>query len=317
MDWASMAMFIHNAAMDYNNLGMQIGNWIYQHREHRRSQSREDDAVSRRARDLAAAGINPLMAAGSAAAAMPAHRTEAPQMEFTGMLAALELMRTRKDMQVADENIELIKAHAKEATENALNIAADTSLIEARRAATTASIGREDAYYGIASSQLDIKRLEETRAAQSFEYELQEQRNIAARSGIDVELAKQKRILNNLDIQESQLNNAMQNIKAEFARRGYEIDLADKQTQLAINEVLLWTKERDAGILERSNFLTSQQFGTRPDNMFITVASQLVGMLFNKVPKTTITTQEPPAPTNYVPSSGRHPMTGNQNIQRR
>lgn len=62
---------------------------------------REDNAVQRRAADMKAAGINPLLAAGSAAQASSPIQVGAPQMENTGFdkaLVAMNLMAQKKNI---------------------------------------------------------------------------------------------------------------------------------------------------------------------------------------------------------------------------
>lgn len=62
---------------------------------------REDNAVQRRAADMKAAGINPLLAAGSPAQASSPVQIGAPQMENTGFdkaLVAMNLMAQKKNI---------------------------------------------------------------------------------------------------------------------------------------------------------------------------------------------------------------------------
>lgn len=73
---------------------------------------REDNAVQRRVADLRAAGLSPVLAAGSAAAASPARAIEAPQNEFrfpkwdtpdiAGLINSLRLTQSQVEKNTAE-----------------------------------------------------------------------------------------------------------------------------------------------------------------------------------------------------------------------
>lgn len=79
---------------------------------------REDNAVQRRAADMEAAGINPIMAAGAAAQAGPAVRMEAPQSDFNAMdkvMSSMALMTQKAQIGKTEQERELTEVLKKRA----------------------------------------------------------------------------------------------------------------------------------------------------------------------------------------------------------
>lgn len=74
---------------------------------------REDNAVQRRMADMRAGGINPLLAAGSAARAGEAIKVTAPQRSFAGAQMAQTLGRQAVDISRTNAEVALIRAQAR------------------------------------------------------------------------------------------------------------------------------------------------------------------------------------------------------------
>lgn len=93
------------------NLGSQIANLSYQKKLQNTIFQREDTAIQRRVADLKAAGLSPVLAAGSAAGSGGTVSTAAPQLtdvsDKLGM--ALNLISMRKNIDKTDVDIEKSK----------------------------------------------------------------------------------------------------------------------------------------------------------------------------------------------------------------
>lgn len=99
-------------------IGSAVGNLISQVRTSDKTYAREDNAVQRRARDLAAAGLNPNLAAGSAASS---NVVGAPQLNINpGQLldaatAVEQIKQQREATKAAQSYSSLMDAQAKQA----------------------------------------------------------------------------------------------------------------------------------------------------------------------------------------------------------
>lgn len=94
-------MFQADQSMHQQNYELQRENLDWQRQSQQTTWDREDNAVQRRAQDLRAAGINPLLAAGQAAQSSSPIHTTAPQQqssraEYAAM--AMNMMKMRTDI---------------------------------------------------------------------------------------------------------------------------------------------------------------------------------------------------------------------------
>jgi len=83
-----------NINIQKQNLDMQQSNLDYQRAIQQKAWSREDNAVQRRVADLKAAGLNPVLAAGSAANSGPIVSTTAPQRETINLQSKFDQAQT-------------------------------------------------------------------------------------------------------------------------------------------------------------------------------------------------------------------------------
>lgn len=136
---------IANAGIGIANYYQQAKQMAYERQVQMVSWAREDDAVQRRVKDLQAAGLSPVLAAGSAAGSGPVVQTHAPQMSAMPDMSQTaktymdlitqkqQIAMSEQQMQMIEKQIEKINSDITVNNINALRGMADTQLINSKK----------------------------------------------------------------------------------------------------------------------------------------------------------------------------------------
>nr|QJB20318.1 MAG: DNA pilot protein [Microvirus sp.] len=104
------------------NFGLGLGTQAYQRRQQEESWRREDTSVQRRVKDLQAAGLNPVLAAGQGAQSSSPIQVSTPQLSLDyqdKQRVALDMMRSRAEMANTIAQRALIDAQTVKSKEDA------------------------------------------------------------------------------------------------------------------------------------------------------------------------------------------------------
>lgn len=152
MDWAALGAGLTSGISGLANAGVSIANYAQQKRvfEYQKQLQqqifmREDNAVQRRVKDLQAAGLSPVLAAGSAAGTGGTVSINAPQMGqmpdvSSAAKTAMDLITQKQQIAMSEQQIQLLEKQAQKIDSdvalnkiNSLRGLADIDLTRAKR----------------------------------------------------------------------------------------------------------------------------------------------------------------------------------------
>lgn len=139
--------FAEGLISDAANFGLGIAKLDYEKKIQKEAWTREDNATQRRVADLKAAGLNPVLAAGSAAQASSPISVTQPRVETTAFdkaSVAMSLMKQKKDIELTEAQKALTENQFLTETIRRMDLAESQSLKASNRALVVEQIKTQD-----------------------------------------------------------------------------------------------------------------------------------------------------------------------------